>query len=56
MEYLGRIISEQRVSTDVAKRDAMRQWPTPKSVKQLRGFLDLTETITVGLFAIMVSL
>ena len=39
VEYLGHFIS--KVSTDPAKVLAVEQWPLPKTLKQLRGFLGL---------------
>ncbi|GAU32095.1 hypothetical protein TSUD_292190 [Trifolium subterraneum] len=42
IEYLGHIVSADRVGPDPAKITAMTTWPTLKNIKQLRGFLGLT--------------
>ena len=42
MDYLGHVISADGVVTYPAKVQAVTSWPTPRTVKQLRGFLGLT--------------
>uniref|UniRef100_A0A8C7YMG5 Gypsy retrotransposon integrase-like protein 1 n=1 Tax=Oryzias sinensis TaxID=183150 RepID=A0A8C7YMG5_9TELE len=37
--YLGHVISEGGVSTDPSKTMAVREWPVPQTVRQVRSFL-----------------
>ena len=39
INYLGHVISAKGISTDPDKIDALRSWPTPSDVTQLRSFL-----------------
>jgi RNase H-like domain found in reverse transcriptase len=39
MEYLGLIIQEGKLSMDPVKLSGIQDWPTPTSVKQVRGFI-----------------
>ena len=42
LKYLGHIISYQGVAANNSKIQVMLNWPTPTSLKELRGFLGLT--------------
>jgi hypothetical protein len=42
IEYLGHVISQEGVAVDPNKVTSVINWPTPKNVKGVRGFLGLT--------------
>ena len=39
VRYLGHIVSEQGVETDPEKISALKSWPVPRTLKELRSFL-----------------
>jgi hypothetical protein len=42
VEYLGHIVSHEGVEVDPNKIKAMMDWPIPKALNNIRGFLGLT--------------
>ena len=41
MSFLGHIISKDGIAVDPEKIKAVVEWPAPKSVTEIRSFLDL---------------
>lgn len=41
VNYLGYVIGNGGITTDIEKITAISQWPVPKTLKQVRGFLGL---------------
>ena len=42
VEFLGHIVSQDGVSTDPHKVEAVKEWPIPRRVRDVRAFLGLT--------------
>lgn len=42
-EFLGHVISREGLSADTSKVDKIRNWPRPRTVAQVRGFLGLVQ-------------
>ncbi|GJS07399.1 ty3-gypsy retrotransposon protein [Tanacetum coccineum] len=42
IEYLGHVVTRDGVAAGLSKVKAMLEWPVPKSICELRGFLGLT--------------
>jgi hypothetical protein len=42
VEYLGHLVGKDGVRVDLKKIEAMQDWPHPKTLKSLHGFLGLT--------------
>jgi len=40
--FLGHKVSEDGIATDPQKIQLIKDWPTPKNLKELRGYLGLT--------------
>lgn len=41
IEYLGHMVSKEGAKMDAQKVESIKAWPTPKFIKELRGFLGL---------------
>ena len=44
VQFLGHVVSEEGISTDPEKISAIKEWPVPTSVTQLRSFVGICAT------------
>jgi transposase InsO family protein len=42
VNYLGHVVSSQGIATDPKKVETVKEWPIPRSIKELQAFLGLT--------------
>ena len=42
VSFLGHVVSELGVETEIEKTEALKSWPIPKNVKDVRAFLGFT--------------
>ena len=42
MEFLGHVVSKDEVATDPKKIEAVKEWRTPRNVKEVRSWLGMT--------------
>ena len=40
--FLGHVVSADGIATDSSKTQLIKDWPVPRNIKQLRGYLGLT--------------
>jgi len=45
IKFLGHVVAAEGVSTDPNKVEAVKDWPVPEDVHEVRSFLGLTATI-----------
>ena len=53
-EYLGHVVSQDGVGTDPKKIEAITEWPTPRSIRDVRSFVGSVPTIA-GLFVVLLT-
>ena len=41
VEFLGYVVSSDGIATDSKKTEAVQQWPVPRNIKEVRGFVGL---------------